>query len=270
MLRVLLVTLALSPFAGLALLATGGPTDAAPPLAPSAPGTAPWDLLDCFFAYASVPVDSVRMAERIPPGFSLQAPVPVRVSGGPASVANMGFEIDVCASGEGLAGRVEPMEYASVWVAASPPARLREADAGTGYFLAYDILVPDADRRAWLAGVGAPVHDGDVVVTATERGFRAEWTLEGVGTFAIDAVTSDAAPAGPAGGRFTQFQPTQDGGLVRWSTDWSASSSQRAVAALVTVPEGSWYADVVGASTFPAQAFYGRWDYTAGDIEPLA
>jgi hypothetical protein len=264
----LVLALVLSAPAGIVLaLSSSAPPAMQTPLGDGA--TAPWSLDDCFFAYALAPVTAEALGDRIPPGFLLRPPVPVNLAGAAreatAVAAYMGFEIDVCESGDGLSGGVAPMQYASAWVGAHPPLRMQDP-ASTGHFLVYDILVPDADRRAWLASAGAPVHDGGIVVTRTDVGFRAEWTLDGIGGFAMDVATSEAPPSTPFSGRFTQFQPTSEGKLVRWSTDWAATETWRGVATL-EVPEGSWYADVLGATTLPAQSFHGAWSYTGGDIE---
>jgi hypothetical protein len=235
-----------------------------------APATVPWSLLNCFYAYgiAAAPYDAVQA--RLPSGFQAK-PYVIGVSGVPVApvplskLAAVGFEIDVCAAGEGMNGLVAPMHYASIWTPAIPPPELA---VGQPTFVNWDVLVPDGDRLAVLQTAGLPAHGGAIALTHPVDEFQhfdASYTMEGLGTFAMDSLGVGIDTSFPLAS-FAQYTARADGGLARWTTDYTTSSAQPG-AGYVFLPEGSWLAEMFGAPVVPARFTFGTWEYTDGLIE---
>ncbi|HEV8359249.1 MAG TPA: hypothetical protein VGR28_02215 [Candidatus Thermoplasmatota archaeon] len=249
----------------LALLALPAPA----PAAPTAQGTViPWSLLDCFFAYGQVIVPGSQVQPYMPEGFR---PAMIGVPGLPPVLTSVGIEIDVCRAGEGLNGLVSPMIYTNLWVGAIAPEDL--AGEPGAYFVAWDFLTPDADRRALFQDAGLPARDGSIAVQETQladmrTAFAATWTLEGLGGFGMTAVGAPANTEAIGGGHVVSFTPRADGQLSAWRFDWDPTDAHQG-AGVVTVPEGSWLAAMLGGTTHVGRVVFGAWSYTNGSIDLL-
>lgn len=233
------------------------PADAAAPV-----GTAlAWDLLDCEFVYGTAVVPAARIASRIPAGFT---PFAVTTATGNRLVS-VGFEVDVCESGAGLDGRVEPMTYASTWVPVLATSQYNVQ--GVSMFLNWETLVPDDERRALLRATGTPAFDGEIRI---DRGatplapFSVDYRFEDVAGFRFDIVPRGEDSAQQSG-EFAQYTPGENGTLTFWQTKWATTTSFSGVGT-ITLDPASWQAEVFGATTIPAQFQYGTWDYTDGRI----
>lgn len=250
---------------------------AVPLSAPAAEGdqTLPWSLLDCTFAYGTVPVRAERLAPFVPAGFGLTWPFGILSS--PATpLVQLAFEIDDCRAGEGLAGLVAPMQWANFWVQATPPPSL-VVEGGQFYTVGWDVLIPDADRRGAMLGAGLPARDGHIAVDITAEVpdlpeartlLRADYELEGLGAFHMEAVGGPVSTLG-GGGNFVTYIARADGGVSRWRTDW-APADGHAGPGTISVPAGSWLAEVVDSPIVPARFTFGKWSYTGGSIDLLA
>lgn len=240
---------------------TSQPPSAAPPSTnPStgAPTELPWEILDCRYVYAQPAADAAAVAADLPEGFELALSIGPRIL--------VGFEVNECSSGTGIDGLVSPQTYVSFWVPVVPPAGWGEE--GAGHFVNFDVLVQDEPRRELMASWGAPVHDGTVTRTdASDGGFRIDYTLDDVGTFAITAAGAGPRPGGA--GAFDQWTPGS-GGLTYWRTDFAASEMYQGPGT-VEVDPASRYADWFESPLVPALVTFGTWDYTGGRIErPVA
>lgn len=258
--------------AGLAVLAgcTAAPVPPPPDAAPegSGPGVLAWDLLDCSFAYAIAAVPAERIAPLLPEGFAVRSGLPFGLGPplpppAPTAMANLAFEVNDCASGMGLAGRVSPMQYAHVWVGTTPPRELREE--GVPMFVGFDFLVPDEDRRALLAAAGLPARAGALEVRDTPTGREVAYDLEGLGAFLL-AIHDAPGDLPLQNGTVAHFVEAADGGLSKWRYDWRTHAF-RSGQGTVEVPPGTWLSDLLGGTTAPVRVFHGRWDYTNGTIE---
>lgn len=224
----------------------------------------PWNLLGCTFVYGTTNLPAARLAPYMPHNFRPFISSPALAN----TVAQVGFEVNVCAEGSGLDGQVGPMMYASTWTpAVAPPAR---AVPGIGMFVNWDVLVPDDERRAVLQGAGTPARDGDITIStdltkAAATPFTVDYVFDGAGAFHFDVVPAPGASTTPGGGEFGQYTEGADGSLTYWRTEWETSLIQRGAGTITLDPE-SWQAEAFGATVIPAQFNFGQWEYTDGKI----
>lgn len=233
--------------------------------------TMPWALIDCSFvvAFGVAPTDAVQA--RLPDGFTARS-VPARYAeGAPRAGTLVGIESEVCKHGTGLAGEtIEDQAYTSVWVGVTPPPEHRVDGFDGGYYVNWDPMIPDADRRAAFHDAGVPAHDGVIEITPLVDGLgprtaRSTYTLDGLGAFQVDAATPED-PTGGLAGSFYQWTEAEDGDLARWRVDWSMETFHQGPG-VVELPAGSWLVDLFGSETIPAPVVYtGTWDYTDGRI----
>jgi hypothetical protein len=217
------------------------------------PEQIPWEILDCRFAYAQPAADAAAVSAMLPEGFALAQPIGPRIL--------VGFEVNLCASGSGLGGPVTPQTYASFWVPVVPPDGLGED--GAGHFVNFDVLVQDQPRRDLLASWGTPARDGSVEWTTPGDGAaRIDYTLDGVGTFAISV--AGAGPRVGGQGTFDQWTPGASG-LTYWRTDFAATRLFTGPG-LLEVDPASPYAAWFESPVVPATVNFGDWNYTAGFI----
>lgn len=249
------------------LLPAASPPPGAP--APTAFGqTLRWDLLDCTYVVGITVVETSRVEAYLPEGFAARVQGVRLPAGLPAEgLTNVGFETDVCREGAGLHGPVQGMVYASFWTGVIPPQELRIAGY-TDYYVNWDVLVPDADRRDLLQSHGLPARDGSIAFAEPLPGLDlahvATYSFEGLGDFE-QRVAGGPAPPSLVTGKFVQF--TQGAAnLARWRTDYATVDGYAGVGTLRADPD-SWLADLLGAETAPARFFFGTWDYTDGLIE---
>lgn len=223
----------------------------------------PFGVQDCLGLVAFIRVPVERLAPHVPPGFKLRSP---QVPG----ITSLAIEADRCASMTGLNGPIQGGLYGAVWAPADPPLALRIEKAG-GYFVGWDSLIPDADRRALMEAALLPVRNGSIVsVFETTTGGAAfadyRMTMDGLGEFET-AATGPNPPLVQAG-VVIQYNPSADGTLSRWVYDWRSVAFGTANLGTVRLPEGSWIAEVVGANAAPAQVFVGlRMTYDQGTVE---
>lgn len=268
-LTALALVLLVAAGAGTALL-TPASGDAEAAVAAQGAAPIPWDLLDCTFAIASVDVPSDALLPYLPPGF---APVGARgLVNTPATsrtTSVVGFEVNTCASGAGLDGeQVADMTYSSFWVGVRPPIKYFIPGVFS-YFVNWDVLVPDGPRRAAFQDAGLPARDGRISIDAPAPGepggvLNVEYTHDGLGTFRYGGpVVADAAP--PGAGTFAQWTQASDGDLAFWQVDWATTTNFKG-AGTIELDPASWYAELFGATTLPAQLWVGEWSYTNGHI----
>lgn len=226
-----------------------------------------WDLLDCEYVIAVVPVPASRLAPFLPEGFrSAMVGPPAATALLPERVAQVGFEADVCASGAGVAGRVAPMQYASIWTGVVAPPSLNVP--GYQPFVNFDTLVPDDERRALMQSVGLPAHDGaivstDVIDNGPAHAVDVSWTMDGFGEITMTAVGPRASA--PFGGQFFQYTESSTGELALWKTRYASPLAYTYVGT-VSFPAESWLAGVFGSTTMPARVLAGHWSYTDGSV----
>ncbi len=242
--------------------------DQAPPVdATASPrDVVPWDLVDCTALVWFVPADAGAVAARLPDGFTPRGVIGLPgAQAPPGADAYLGFEAFTCASGQGLDGAVEGMTYATVFTSVVPPEDLAVEGVDGQHYYKWHVLVPDPPRRGVLQGAGLPVADGSVTVEETAPGvWSATATLDGLGTFSLQG-PADGEPQ-PSGGAipFAEFTAA-DGGVATWRA--TASDIARASGAGTwTVPEGSWMADVLGATTGSAAFDLDRWSFVDATI----
>lgn len=254
------------PAAALLVLALAGCV-AQPPDGPAAEGESsvlPWGLTACRYLVGWAPVEEARLRPFLPEGFEPDPFGPIgsrTLEGTPAARALFGLEAFACASGVGLNGTpVEGMAYGSYWTSVTPPEALR-VDGVDLYTVRWDTLIPDADRRAFLAAAGLPARNGTVAFGDAPVGASATYEMEGIGasTLRLDAPRTQAAPSG---GVLMEFTPT-DRGLAVWRSDfaWDGGSFTSGFGR-VTAPAGSWAAEVLGGTEAPGQLHAGTWTFS--------
>src|SRR5687767_5211523 len=94
----------------------------------------------------------------------------------PSDEGNFGIEMFTCDAGVGLNGSVPDLVYGSLFTAVLPPAAMRVPGA-KHHFVKWDVLIPDADRRALLQSEGVPAVDGKAAFASYEAvgpGFQFE------------------------------------------------------------------------------------------------
>lgn len=214
----------------------------------------PWGLHECRYLVAFLPVRADAVRPHLPEGFE---PAPGLV---PGASASLGVEAFSCAGGMGFGEDVAPMSYGSTFASVVPPEALA-MDVPFQY-VKWDTLVPDDARRALLVARGFPARAGAVTI---EEGALTTATMDmvDVGAFTIQVA---AGPEGEGGeGAFAEFTPGEGAALARWN----ATATNVTVASgrgVVTVPEGSIAADILGASTAPANVNVGTWSFVAGEL----
>lgn len=204
-------------------LAAGCITDRIRDLAPPEPTETvlPWGLSGCTFVIAVVPVPAARLAERIPPGFRVLAPAEIGLPADPRGDGNVGIEAWRCAEGVGL-NASEPLHdtpYGAVFTFVEPPEELR-VNGSRYHFVKWDVLVPDAGRRALLQAHGVPALEGNVTFARFQplpggrAAFDAELALNG--TYTLRGTSAQADATEPFS--FVEYTQTPHG-LARWSTN---------------------------------------------------
>lgn len=232
--------------------------------------TLPWSLLDCEYVVAQVATNAQNVQPYLPDGFVAKTQEPAGVARETGGTAIIGFEVDVCQSGAGLHGDVSPMTYASTWVAVTPPRDLAiRGDGAWAYYVNFDFLAPDEDRRALFQSRGLPAGTGVIDIQRAVPQLpggptTVHYEIGGNGAFHM-TFTSEPSGAVPLVGRFAQF--TQgDNGLARWRTDYAATANHVG-AGIIELSADSWQAQMLGGTTHPARYLSGTWDYTNGLIE---
>lgn len=231
----------------------------APPADPPAgtPAAAlelPWELIECRYFIADVPVEAAGLEARLPEGFALDHdPSPLAPATGGAPY--LGIEAFTCADGS---------LWASTFTSVVPPEELTVPDHLL--FVMWETLVDNATRRDELAARGLPVRDGTVTffddptpAPTTEVRFE----IEGVG--AIVMLGLHARPGSPFGGDFVEYMEAEDGTLAAWSTHYEADTVA-AGQAVVDLPAGSWLADVAGGTRAHGTMITGTWSFTGGSV----
>ncbi|MGQ0536485.1 MAG: hypothetical protein ACT4PT_10475 [Methanobacteriota archaeon] len=217
------------------------------------PRILPWGLDSCDFVVAFIPVAADRVADRLPEGFRALSPAELGLPPDMRGDATVSVEAFTCPSGVGLNGTVEEMTYGSLFITVEPPEELKEPDTEM-YFVKYDVLIPDEDRREALAAAGVPARAGTAA-------FTQHHALPGgtifVGSIAFDDTESYGvngfAPqdAGSFEGfNFVEFTPVP-GGFVTWRSAVDITRDQ-AGTGYVRVAQGTWLADIVGVERAPA------------------
>lgn len=228
--------------------------------------TLPWGLTECRYVVGWAPVEESRLRPYLPEGFTPAGFGARALAGTPAGRVLFGLEAFECASGATLNGTLENMAYGSYWTAATPPEEL-QVEGATTYTVRWDTLVPDAERRALMVAAGMPARDGTVEFPSrVPVGTLATYEMEDVGTSILRMTTAQPQPV-PEGGHVVEFTPTQDGGLAVWRADyaWDGDSFTTGYG-VVTVPEGSWAAQVLGGTQAPGQFHAGTWTFSNGTL----
>ena len=226
--------------------------------------TLPWGVSGCAFAIVAIQVDEAELAARLPEAFALRPGGLPRLPAAPR--ASLELDVYACASGVGLNGTVEPIGYGSAYAAVDVPSALREDGYGA-YFVKWDFLVPDADRRAVLVAGGLPARAGaaEVALPSASGGpIEAELTLDGAWGFGLTGVVGALEPqGGPL--PFMEYTPLADRGLARWHARLHDAEIGTGTG-VVTLTPGSWVADLAGADTVPATFIAGVWNLDQADV----
>ncbi|HUR67632.1 MAG TPA: hypothetical protein VM370_00170 [Candidatus Thermoplasmatota archaeon] len=236
----------------------------AAPAAPASDGVAPrtWRIDGCAFVIAVVPVDEAALAARLPEGFAL---APSRLPALPG-IPRGAVELDAyqCAGGAWFGRNATPLAYGSHYAAVAAPDALQQ-EGYDATFVKWDTLVADDAARASLALAGAPVHDGDALVTIDGARLTASLSFDdGTGFSLTGALQPPAAQGAPL--PFMEFTPLAGGSaLARWHArlhDARIGSG----AGVVQLPEGSWVREMVGAPSAPVQLIAGTWNLDEADV----
>ena len=229
--------------------------------------TLTWDLLDCEAIILLLPATAEALAPHLPEGFS---PLPLADAVAEMDVpvdpvdGNIGVETFECASGAGLHGPVEPMTYGSYYVMVEPPEEFRrEVDF---HFIKWDVLVPDAERRALLQAHGVPALDGGVTTTVFQQVDAIKFGDQSlsIGGSSHRLVANGAVPYSKSQGRIAEFTVTEHG-LVEWQTDFEFHSVSNGPAVVEVGPD-NLLAEVVGAGPQVGAAFIGSMSFVQGQI----
>lgn len=231
-----------------------------------------WGLTGCRFGVALIDVPAADVQPFVPEGFRILSVAEVGVEPNapmdvpnPRGDGNFGIELFQCDEGVGLDGTVVPaIVYGSFFTAVEPPMELRrDVDF---HFVKWDTLVPDEPRRELLQSYGMPVRNGTASVTqrlgqGSVSSYAGTLTFEGG-----ESYTFQGASALPqAGVTFVEYMVTP-GGLAAWST-----TVEFLVGGVgpqtVTVPAGSFAAEVLGSGTFRGAGFAGIANFAGGLIQ---
>lgn len=234
--------------------------DAADPSTPEPserPDTLAWGLTDCRYVVSWTYVDGDALAPYLPSGFTVRpsgAAVPPRLGGDTL----FGVDAMTCDAGRGLNATQTPMEFGYVWAAADPPdALLQNGIDPAEHYVKWDVLIPDEDRRRFLGDRGVAAHDGSASFDETLVGFQARLRLEGLGVLGIETVVHQ--DLGAFDGDFVKFSETSTG-VLGWRAH-ATSGPRTSGQALMTLPEGSWMAEVAGDTTLRGGFHAGTWSY---------
>lgn len=260
------VRLAVALVAVLALLTVSGcvaspPADDAADAKTSPPafdGELSWGLSECRYVVSWGFVDGDSLAPHLPEGFTVRRSEGVAGVPAPGGDTLFGLDAMTCSSGQGLDGVEAPMEAGYVWAAADPPESLLQGGIPAAeHYVKWDVLVPDDARRGLLLEYAVPVRDGSASVRDTTLGQDAQLRLDGVGTLTIQTVES--LTIGAFDGEFVKFTESANG-VVAWRAH--AVSGERTTGdAVLSFPEGSWMADVVGDTMLRGAFHSGTWTY---------
>lgn len=223
----------------------------------AAPLDLAWTLTDCNAIVALVPVSAAAVQPHLPPGFTPASFAESGLPPDPRGEAVVGVEGWTCKSGLGLHGAVENIDYASLFAIVHPPANL-SAKGSKFQFVKWQVGVPDADRRAALAGAGASAVDAKLEMArfdTTPAGIDLMASLAFNGTYELQAAASAPATAtDPEMARFTftEFQPAANGTFVTWTGTLENPHGFDGGGTLALPP--GILADIAGASN--VQAYY--------------
>lgn len=212
---------------------------------------------------ATVPVSAERLQPFLPEGFT------AATSSGPLAAvrgsAYLGFESFECREGAGVNGSIPTMQYASVFTSADPPEDLSDESLSL-QMVKWDVLVPDADRRAILEAAGFPARDGSARVAAPVAGsplLRGEVEMAGFGWFTIEGVPT--SEYGPFEGTFVEFMPGTAGILAAWRAAYEGEGGRRGTATIVMDPQ-SWVVQVTGETRVVGGFTTGAWTFSNATI----
>ncbi len=225
---------------------------------PAFDGELPWGLSECRYIVSWGFVDGDKIAPYLPEGFTVRRSDGVAGLPTPASDTLFGLDAMTCESGQGLDGVEAPMDAGYVWAAAdAPESFLQDGIPAAEHYVKWEVLVPDDARRDFLSAYEVPVYDGSASVRDTALGKDAELHLDGVGTLTIQTVESRTM--GAFDGEFVKFTESADG-VVAWRAH--AVSGERTTGdAVLSFPESSWMAEVVGDTTLRGGFHSGTWTY---------
>lgn len=222
-----------------------------------------WGLAECRFIVASFPVREAALAAYLPPGF---APRPLSLPGGATAGASLGMEAFECRDGMGLNGTIAGLHYGSVFTPVIPPQN-RTLEGVQSYYVKWDVLVPDQDRRRVLSEAGVPARNGSARVQVSSPGgpaqlVQAELSLEGLGAFRMMGPLGDDNGAN----RFTfvEYTATPHG-----LASWHGLASNRLVdrgQGTIRLDPSSWVYRVAGAEQMPALLAVGLYTFTNATI----
>lgn len=224
----------------------------------------PWGLEGCEYIVGMIPVEPSALEPHLPEGF-VAVPFLNLAAGTPADRAILGVEAFVCERGATLDGESTGMEYGSFWTSVRPPEELAHEDASL-HTVRWDTLVPDAPRREALAAAGLPARAGSAEVRDAPGGREARYELDGVGAMDLSMTMTRRPIAAPPSGIAVEFMPAEGGGLAVWRADYAWEGEVLGGHGHVTLPEGSWPAEVAGGARVPAQFHAGRWSFTNGSV----
>ncbi len=235
-----------------------------------------WSLTSCYFAAAVFEVPASKVQPYLPEGFRVMPASEFALEAGtgqgvptPPSTSNdgnIGVEAFQCDEGSGVNGTVPGMVYSSFYAGVEPPASLKRAGIPF-YFVKWDTLIPDQERRELLAAYGAPVHNGTAAVSlGMAQGSLAEvsggLSFGAFGNFSFEATALSPFPADRCG--FIEFTAVP-GGFIEWETRCTFLHGGVGPVT-VNVPAGSWFANVLGAGSHDGLGFVGHISFGPGTI----
>jgi hypothetical protein len=249
------------------------PAAAGPPKTstPFGPRTLTWGLDTCRPAIGIFGVPASKLAAYLPKGFRALSPAEVVAKDAQAPVAapnpsadgNLGIEMFTCKSGAGLNASVPSIAYGSLFSAVQPPKDL-EVPGTKHYFVKWDVLVPDAPRRALLRDAGVPAVDGSAAFSsymAVGPGVQYAGKL----TLGNDSYTFSGLGEVPAAdGTFIEYTATPNG-LVKWAAQYKFTAG-RIGPMDVTVPASGLASKIVGPGVQHGAGFSGTISFTDATI----
>jgi hypothetical protein len=219
------------------------------------PTTIAWSLDDCLHMVWTVPTRVDVLQRHLPAGFTPQA--------GDGGMGSLAFEAFECDAGAGLNGSVPGLAYGSIFVVVQAPAEYGCDQLPGGCYVKTDVLVPDAERRAWLQDAGVSAHGGSADVSVDAAGtWTASLVMEDVGGFGMQGVLA-GSPAGGLSGGFAEFMQARDGITVWRGTVADAQTAPGAGA--WSADPGTWVANEVGMAG-PTTWSGGTWSFNDGSI----
>lgn len=231
----------------------------------------PWGMEKCKLAVALIDAPIAKVQPHVPEGFTVMSAAQVVAEEGgapvspanPSNVGNLGIEMFTCDAGVGLNGTVPDLIYGSLFTAVIPPPAMRVAGA-KHHFVKWDVLIPDADRRAVLLEAGVPAKDGKASFSSYEA-VGAGFQFEGSMTLGNETYMFSGAGAIPAeDGSFVEFTKTADG-FVFWYTKYL--SVPTVVGPIdVVVPATGLAAEILGPGLKHGAGFQGIVTFSEGKI----